>query len=97
MSDLEVLIPHHRGRESLRLTLASLAGQTAGVEVCVADNGSDDGSREMLAAEHPDVRVVELGSNRGFGAAVNAAARTSACHHACGAISAQPGCGDDSA
>ncbi|VWD27534.1 hypothetical protein BCO19218_04411 [Burkholderia contaminans] len=26
-----------------------------------------------------------------------AAARTSACHHASGAISAQPGCGDDSA
>ncbi len=43
--------------------------------VCVADNGSGDGSREMLAAEHPSVRVLELGENRGFGAAVNAAAR----------------------
>jgi GT2 family glycosyltransferase len=74
---MEVLIPHHRGRESLRRTLASLERQSAEVAVCVADNGSDDGSRELLAAEHPAVRVLELGRNLGFGAAVNAAARTS--------------------
>ena len=77
MRELEVLIPHHRGRESLRRTLASLEHQAGEVAVCVADNGSDDGSREMLAAEHPAVRVLELGCNRGFGAAVNAAARSS--------------------
>jgi GT2 family glycosyltransferase len=76
VSDIEVLIPHHRGRESLRRTLVSLAAQTVEAGVCVADNGSDDGSLEMLA-EHPEVRVLELGGNRGFGAAVNAAARTS--------------------
>jgi GT2 family glycosyltransferase len=81
--DVEVLIPHHRGRESLGRTLASLDSQTLDVGVCVADNGSDDGSREMLAADHPAVRVLELGSNRGFGAAVNAAARTSSASLLC--------------
>jgi len=77
MSEIEVLIPHHRGRETLARALASLERQSATVGICVADNGSDDGSRELLAAEHPGVRVVELGTNRGFGAALNAAARSS--------------------
>jgi GT2 family glycosyltransferase len=74
---VEVLIPHHQGRERLRLALDSLRRQTAEPAVCVIDNGSADGSREMLAAEHPAVRVLELGVNRGFGAAVNAGARSS--------------------
>ena len=77
MSEVEVLIPHHRGRESLARAITSLERQSAAVGICVADNGSDDGSRELLAAEHPGVRALELGANRGFGAAVNAAARTS--------------------
>jgi GT2 family glycosyltransferase len=77
VSDLEVVIPHHRGRETLGRALAALAAQTAVPRVCVADNGSTDGSREMLAAEHPGTRVLELGSNLGFGAAVNAAVRSS--------------------
>jgi N-acetylglucosaminyl-diphospho-decaprenol L-rhamnosyltransferase len=76
-AEVEVVIPHHRGRESLRRTLASLERQSAVPAVCVADNGSGDGSREMIAAEHPSARVLELGENRGFGAAVNAAARSS--------------------
>jgi N-acetylglucosaminyl-diphospho-decaprenol L-rhamnosyltransferase len=73
----EVLIPHHRGRESLRRTLESLRRQTREVGICVIDNGSSDGSRELLAEEFPDVRVLALGANRGFGAAVNAGARSS--------------------
>jgi GT2 family glycosyltransferase len=77
VSDLEVVIPHHRGRDILGRVLDSLAAQTVVPRVCVADNGSTDGSRAMLAAEHPEVRVLELGSNRGFGAAVNAAVRSS--------------------
>jgi GT2 family glycosyltransferase len=77
VSSAEVLIPHHRGAASLRSALESLRRQTADVRVCVIDNGSGDGSREMLAAEFPEVRVLELGSNRGFGAAVNAGAHSS--------------------
>ncbi len=54
-------------------TLAGLAEQTAAAEVVVVDNGSSDGSVEAVGREHPDVHVVELGSNRGFGPALNAA------------------------
>ncbi len=73
----EVLIPHHAGRERLRAALDSLRRQTAIAPVCVIDNGSADGSRELLADQYDEVRVLELGANRGFGAAINAGARSS--------------------
>jgi GT2 family glycosyltransferase len=77
MSAAEVLIPHHRGREQLRRALDSLRRQTVEVEVCVLDNGSEDGSREMVAAEYPEARLAPLGRNLGFGAALNAGAYSS--------------------
>jgi GT2 family glycosyltransferase len=70
---VEVLIPHLDRRLSLLRTLDSLRAQTVAVAVCVADNGSTDGSLEMLATDYPEVRVIELGRNLGFGAAVNRA------------------------
>jgi N-acetylglucosaminyl-diphospho-decaprenol L-rhamnosyltransferase len=81
--DVEILIPHHTGREALRRALEALRRQTVPAEVCVVDNGSADGSREMLAAEYPEVRVLSLGVNRGFGAAVNAGARSSDARTVC--------------
>ncbi len=40
-------------------------------EVIVADNHSDDGSRALLAARYPQVKVIDLGSNLGPAAARN--------------------------
>lgn len=76
-AEIEILIPHHRGPRLLRETLDALGNQTLRPDVCVIDNGSADGSIEMLAGEYPQVRVVALGRNRGFGAALNAGAKTS--------------------
>ena len=47
------------------------------MEVIVADNASTDGSRELLAAQYPDVRLVALPENRGFTGACNAGMRAS--------------------
>ena len=80
---VEVLIPHHSGREQLRRALESLRRQTVPAAVCVLDNGSTDGSREMLVSDYPAVRVVALGENRGFGAAVNAGAHSSEARMVC--------------
>jgi hypothetical protein len=41
-------------------------------EVIVVDNASSDGSPELVRERFPDVRLLELPENRGFGAANNA-------------------------
>jgi GT2 family glycosyltransferase len=52
--------------------VASLRRQTVQpLEVIAVDNGSDDGSREWLAEQAPEVRVLALGTNTGFAVAAN--------------------------
>jgi N-acetylglucosaminyl-diphospho-decaprenol L-rhamnosyltransferase len=68
-----VYIPNFNGAAHLRRTLRSLAGQTRPVEVVVVDNGSDDDSIAVARQELPEVVVVELGENFGFGGAINRA------------------------
>src|SRR5215472_9508374 len=76
---LSVVIPTWNGAELLEGALASLRRQTyRDFEVIVADNGSTDGTRELLAARFPEVRVVALGDNRGFAAATNAGLKAAA-------------------
>lgn len=59
-------------RDSLRQCLASiLASRGIQPRVVVIDNGSADGSVEMVRAEFPDVRLIKNQTNRGFAAAVN--------------------------
>jgi GT2 family glycosyltransferase len=71
-----VVIPTWNGREMLDLCLRALRGQTYREHrVYVVDNGSTDGTREMLARDFPEVRVTAFPTNRGFAAAVNAGIR----------------------
>jgi GT2 family glycosyltransferase len=54
------------------VVLPSLREQTYGdFETIVVDNGSSDGTAGHLRDAYPEVRVVELGANLGFAAAVN--------------------------
>lgn len=56
----------------LRGCLNSLAEQTRPPsETVVVDNGSVDGSLELLSTSYPGVRVLELGRNTGFAHAAN--------------------------
>lgn len=78
-----VVIPNWNGMEHLPACLQALQDQTLGppgsaFEVVVADNGSSDASLDYLASSWPQVRVVALGSNRGFPAACNAGIEASA-------------------
>jgi GT2 family glycosyltransferase len=54
-------------------TLRTLSEQTCATEIVVVDNGSSDGSVQAVRRGYPDAHVIELGSNRGFGPALNAA------------------------
>ena len=56
---------------TLRCCRAVLASMPEGSEVIVADDGSTDGTAELLAREVPSVQVLRLESNRGFAPAAN--------------------------
>jgi GT2 family glycosyltransferase len=78
MTTMSVVIPNWNGEHHLRDCLDSLQRvdyPAENLEVIVVDNGSTDGSRALLAAEYPSVRVVPLEGNLGFAAACNEGAR----------------------
>lgn len=66
-------IPNFNGAGRIGRALRSLREQTRPVDVVVVDNGSSDGSLELLHDEFPEVAVLELGRNLGFGPALNRA------------------------
>jgi N-acetylglucosaminyl-diphospho-decaprenol L-rhamnosyltransferase len=68
-----VYIPNFNGGEHLARALESLRAQTREVEVVVVDNASSDGSDQMVAERFPEVRLLRLGENLGFGTALNRA------------------------
>jgi len=49
------------------------------IEVIVVDNGSSDGSVEWVHDRYPEIRVLSLGSNRGFGEANRLAVEAAQC------------------
>jgi GT2 family glycosyltransferase len=67
----DVVIPTWNGRALLERSLPRLSAQTVPAHVIVADNGSTDGTRELLESRFPDVTLVQLPENLGFGTAVN--------------------------
>lgn len=70
MATVAAVIPHWNRRELLVTLLESLRAQKLPFdEIIVADNGSSDDSAEV--AERAGARVLRLGRNFGFAAAVN--------------------------
>ncbi len=68
--DVTAVIPVWNGRDLLARLLDTLAAQThPAAGLLVVDNGSTDGAPELAAAR--GARVLSMGSNRGFAAAVN--------------------------
>jgi len=73
--DLTVIILNWNTRDDLRVSLGSIFEQEFrhSIEVIVADNASEDGSREMVRLEFPKARLVEHEGNIGFCAGNNRA------------------------
>ncbi|HMD70239.1 MAG TPA: glycosyltransferase family 2 protein [Bryobacteraceae bacterium] len=68
--NISVIVPVWNGEDLLRRLLASLRAQTLGAaEWLVVDNGSEDGAPEV--ARQAGARVIPMGRNAGFAAAVN--------------------------
>ena len=77
--DLSVIVLNWNTRALLEKCLESVLCQSdsrskyLNFEVIVVDNASEDGSREMVQATFPQVRLVVNSTNIGFGAGNNAA------------------------
>ncbi len=70
-----IVIPNWNGRDLLEKYLPSViaaAERVPGSEVIVVDNGSTDGSAAFLRESFPQVRIVALETNLGFGGGSNA-------------------------
>jgi GT2 family glycosyltransferase len=77
MPSASLIIPHWNGIEHLPDCLGSLRRQTfQEFEVILVDNGSTDGSQALVRRDFPEVRLLELGENRGFTGACNAGMET---------------------
>jgi GT2 family glycosyltransferase len=76
--DLSIIIVSYNTKKLLSDCLASLhQGQSRyAVEVVVIDNGSTDGSPEMVEEAFPKVRLIGNSDNRGFAAANNQGIRS---------------------
>src|SRR5215210_9226871 len=73
-----VIIPNWNGERFLSSCLGSLRQQSfEDFKTILVDNGSIDSSVEFVNHNFPEVRVLPLGENKGFSAAVNAGIRAS--------------------
>lgn len=71
--DVSIIIVNYNTRDLLKDCLISIYKHTTEIdfEVIVSDNGSVDGSIEMLKKEFPQVVLIENNANLGFGTANN--------------------------
>ena len=70
-----VVIPNYNGIEYLKNCIDSLLKGTKVPKIIVVDNGSTDGSRELIETGYPQIRLILFSENKGFDAAVNAGVR----------------------
>jgi GT2 family glycosyltransferase len=73
---LSVIILNYDGRRWLSACLAAVLAQRGApeFETIFVDNGSIDGSVDLVRTSYPSVRVIETGTNLGFAAGNNAGA-----------------------
>lgn len=73
-----VVIPNWNGRDLLNKYLPPLIEAMKGHpdnEIIVVDNGSSDGSADLVRTQFPQVRLIPLTKNLGFGGGCNTGAR----------------------
>ncbi len=75
-----IVIVNYNGRDLLPACLKPTLAQAEelGAEVIVVDNGSTDGSVELLQRQYPTVRLIESARNLGFAGGCNAGTRAAA-------------------
>ncbi len=70
-ANVTVVIPNYNGIKYIDNCLKSLIDGETVPEIIVVDNGSRDGSAEIVEKKYPMCRLVRFKENRGFCHAVN--------------------------
>jgi GT2 family glycosyltransferase len=74
--EVSVVVVNYNGRKWLEPCLSAAGSQSGGdAEIVLVDNGSTDGSVELVRQRFPQVRLHEAGTNLGFAAGCNTGAR----------------------
>ena len=73
MTDTAVVLLNYNGRELLRKFLPSVIEHSGKASIVVVDNGSSDGSLQLVKEQFPGVACIRLEVNRGFCGGYNAA------------------------
>lgn len=69
---IDIIIPHYNGKDILTQCLDSLHSENEPLfKIFVVDNGSTDGSREMLSEKYPAVEIIYSDSNLGYAGGCN--------------------------
>jgi GT2 family glycosyltransferase len=81
--DLSVIVLNYNTKKLLRNCLSSVFASTGEfkIEVLVADNGSTDGSIEMIKNDFPRAVLIQNGQNLGFSKGNNVAIKQAAGRH----------------
>ncbi len=70
---VDIVIPNWNGKDMLAACLKTLKQQSCrDFRVIVVDNGSTDGSADLVTCQYPEFTLIRLDHNTGFSAAVNA-------------------------
>ena len=78
MNRVTVIIPNFNGKHFLAPCLDALKKQSmTEFDIILVDNGSTDGSVELLKEEYTYIKIIEMGENTGFCGAVNAGVKAS--------------------
>lgn len=78
MQEVTVVIPNYNGIDFVGVCLDSIRKQNMkDFAVILVDNGSTDGSRQLVETQYPEVQVIGLKENTGFCRAVNEGIRAS--------------------
>jgi len=99
MTDLSIVVVSWNTRDLLLRCLNSLIDETAKLKtkIIVVDNGSSDGSAEMIKKDFPDIDLVRNGTNLGFSKANNLGILRSTGNYVClvnSDVVLEPGCID---
>ena len=71
---VSIIIVNYNTKELIKNCINSIYKYTQDIqyEIIVSDNGSTDGSIEMLKSEFPNVILIENNANLGFGTKMSA-------------------------